>query len=158
MPCSEPFVRAHLPYFAATALRWNDCGVQGHVNNAVPFQLFDTVVNFWQIDTRLFHSANQPIRVVVSQAYDFFAEIPMTDKITVGPALDRFEASSIACRLGLFVNDVSRAAMQGEYVHVVINKATRKATPIPDFARRAADPGAEGDSVASTRASPTAHV
>jgi acyl-CoA thioester hydrolase len=58
-----------------------------------------------------------------------------------GSRWQRLGASSIAYRLGLFVNDARPAAVEGEYIHVVIDRATRKATPILDFAR-AADFGA----------------
>ena len=144
MPRSEPSIRARFPHFAPAALRWNDCDVQGHVNNTVPFQLFDTVVSFWQIDNGLFHSADQPICVVVRQACDFFTEIAMMDTVVVGLALERLGASSIAHRLGLFVNDAGTPAVQGDYVHVVIDKATRRSTEIPDFARRALQTLAQG--------------
>src|SRR5271167_2118825 len=101
----QPASRLLFPYFAAVTLRWNDVDIQGHVNNSVPFQLFDTVVSHWQIDHGLFHSPDQPICVVVRQSCDFFAEIGMMDKVAVGLALDRLGGSSIAYRLGLFVND-----------------------------------------------------
>jgi acyl-CoA thioester hydrolase len=97
---------------------------------------------------------------VVRQACDFFAEIAMMDKVIVGLALERLGASSIAYRLGLFVNDASTAAVQGEYIHVVIDKATRKATPIPDFARRALQTLAPNRESAAERsaASPNARI
>jgi acyl-CoA thioester hydrolase len=133
----EPPSRASFAYFAPVTLRWNDCDIQGHVNNSVPFQLFDTVVSFWQIENKLFHSPDQPICVVARQACNFFAEIGMMDRVVIGLALERLGSSSIAYALGLFVNDDDTAAVQGEFVHVVVDFATRNATPVPEFARRA---------------------
>jgi acyl-CoA thioester hydrolase len=129
--------REKFPYFAPVTLRWNDCDVQGHVNNTVPFQLFDTVVSFWQIENGLFHSPDQPICVVARQACNFFAEIAMMDKVVIGLAVERLGSSSIAYDLGLFVGEQSTAAVQGEFVHVVVDQHTRRTTPIPEFARRA---------------------
>jgi acyl-CoA thioester hydrolase len=131
-----PAIRSLFRCFSAVTLRWNDVDVQGHVNNSVPFQLFDTVVSHWQITNGLFHAHDQPICVVVRQSCDFFAEISMMDKVTIGLALEKVGSSSIAYRLGLFVNDTESAAVQGEFVHVVVDQQTRKPTPIPDFARR----------------------
>lgn len=142
MPRSEPSIRARFPHFAPAALRWNDCDVQGHVNNTVPFQLFDTVVSFWQIDNGLFHSADQPICVVVRQACDFFTEIAMMDTVVVGLALERLGASSIAHKLGLFVNDAGTPAVQGDYVHVVIEGNSKVNRDSRFRAACAADPGA----------------
>jgi acyl-CoA thioester hydrolase len=129
--------RSLFPYFAGVTLRWNDVDIQGHVNNSVPFQLFDTVVSHWQIESHLFHSADQPIGVIVRQSCDFFAEIGMMDRVAVGLALDRLGSTSIAYILGLFVNDADTIAVQGEFVHAVVERETRAPTPIPDFARRA---------------------
>ncbi len=133
----ERLRRCHFRHFADVTLRWNDCDVQGHVNNAVPFQLFDTVVSFWQIENGLFHSADQPICVVARQACDFFDEILMTDKVAIGLGLLRLGRTSIAYQLGLFVNANDATSVQGEFVHVVVDAATRKPAPIPDLARRA---------------------
>ncbi len=132
----EPARRAVFRHFAPVTLRWNDVDVQGHVNNSVPFQLFDTVVSHWQIENHLFHSADQPICVVVRQSCDFFAEIGMMDKVTIGLALERIGSSSITYLLGLFVNDAPTAAVQGEFVHVVVDNVTRKPVTISDGARR----------------------
>jgi acyl-CoA thioester hydrolase len=132
-----PATRSLFPYFSPVTLRWNDVDVQGHVNNSVPFQLFDTVVSHWQITNGLFHAADQPICVVVRQSCDFFAQIAMMDKVTIGLTLEKLGSSSIAYRLGLFVNDAAGAAVQGEFVHVVVDQRARTPTPIPDFARKA---------------------
>jgi acyl-CoA thioester hydrolase len=133
----RPPSRSLFPYFSAATLRWNDVDIQGHVNNSVPFQLFDTVVSHWQIENHLFHAPDQPICVVVRQSCDFFAEIGMMDKVTVGLALERLGSSSIAYVLGLFANDAELAAVKGEFVHVVVDRDGRKPTLIPDFARQA---------------------
>ena len=127
--------RARFSHFAPVTLRWNDCDAQGHVNNSVPFQLFDTVVSFWQIDNGLFHAPGQPICVVAREACDFFAEIAMRDEVVVGLAVARLGTSSIAYELGLFVGDHDAAAVRGEFVHVVVDSLTRRATPIPQAAR-----------------------
>ncbi len=133
----SPLSRSLFPHFSSVTLRWNDVDVQGHVNNSVPFQLFDTVVSRWQVENHLFHSDDQPMCVVVRQACDFFAEFGLMDAVTIGLALDRLGASSIAYRLGLFVDDADRAAVQGEFIHVAVDRADRKPTPIPEPARRA---------------------
>ena len=133
----SPPRRARFRHFAKVGLRWNDCDVQGHVNNSVPFQLFDTVVSFWQIDNGLFHAPDQPICVVARQACDFFAEIGMRDEASVGLSVTRLGTASIAYRLALFVNQDETAAVAGEFVHVVVDPLTRRATPIPERARAA---------------------
>ena len=133
----EPPQRAKFAYLAPATLRWNDCDVQGHVNNSVPFQLFDTAVSFWQIENSLFHSADQPICVVARQACDFFAEVAMMDEVVIGVAVERIGNSSIVYELGLFVGDAETAAVRGEYVHVVVDGTTRKPAPISPAARAA---------------------
>lgn len=132
----QPAQRDRFSYFAPVTLRWNDVDIQGHVNNSVPFQLFDTVVSHWLIENNLFHSPDQPICVVVRQGCDFFLEIGMMDKVTIGLAVERLGTSSINYFLGLFINGGETAAVTGEFIHVVVDSITRKATEIPEFARR----------------------
>jgi acyl-CoA thioester hydrolase len=132
----EPVQRTVFRCFVPVTLRWNDVDIQGHVNNSVPFQLFDTVVSHWQIENQLFHSVEQPICVVARQSCNFFAEIGMMDKVTVGLAFERIGSSSITYLLGLFVNDAQTSAVQGEFVHVVVDNVTSKPAPISDEARR----------------------
>ena len=125
-----PALRSSYSAFIPLSLRWNDVDKYGHVNNAVHFQLFDTAVNNWLMDHKLFQSDSGPICLVVRQACDFFREIQMNDHVTIGIGIKQVGTSSIVYAPALFTNEDASAAAQGEYIHVAIDRITRRPCPI----------------------------
>ena len=71
----------------------------------------------------------------------FFAEVGFPSTLVVGLQVTRLGRSSVTYELGLFVDPAEAAPEDagikalGHWVHVEIDAATRRPTPIPDHLR-----------------------
>lgn len=118
------------------ATRWMDNDIYGHVNNAVHYSLFDTAINGWLIDRRALDIANGPlIGLVVETGCRYFSEIVFPDLVIAGIRVGRIGTSSVQYEVGLFRNDDEIAAAEGYFVHVYVDRLTRRPTPISDHLR-----------------------
>lgn len=124
--------------------RWTDNDMFGHLNNAKYYELFDTAINGW-IGTSLDHdpTAAPWLGVVAESGCRYFAELKFPDPLTVGLGVTRLGTSSVTYRLALFASaapssgdsaDATVAAV-GHWVHVYVDRATRRPVPIPDAIR-----------------------
>ena len=125
-----PRMRGLYRFFHKIDLRWNDVDRFGHVNNAVFFELFDTAVNNWLAEVGLFQKDSDPICVVARHACDYFLEIKQSDKVEVALAIEMIGTSSLTYLPALFRFGEDRPAAQGTYVHVAVDRKTRRPTPI----------------------------
>ncbi|MEZ0213722.1 MAG: acyl-CoA thioesterase [Xanthobacteraceae bacterium] len=127
-----PLGRKDLKVFIASALRWNDIDLYGHVNNAVYFQLFDTAVCQWLIGAGLMRRANNNIFVAAHSSCDYFREVFLEDSIEVGLAIHKMGRSSVHYKMGLFRENEPHIMVQGSFVHVNVDLATRQPTQLSD--------------------------
>ncbi|MCU1537586.1 MAG: thioesterase superfamily protein [Humibacillus sp.] len=118
--------------------RWSDNDMYGHLNNAVYYELFDSAINGWQAE----HASADPLTdatqgVVAESGCAFYAEVAFPSALVVGLRVVRLGRSSVTYELGLFLDPASPGAdpaikALGHWVHVEIDAATRRPTPIPD--------------------------
>lgn len=133
--------RADYADFYPLQLRWMDNDVYGHVNNVVHYSLFDTAVNGWLMARGLLDPAtSESYGLVVETGCRYHAEMRFPDRVTAGLRVTKLGSSSVRYEVGLFVNDEDRAAAEGFFVHVYVNRATHRPTPI-EGARRTAMEG-----------------
>ena len=125
-----PLFRNRYRYFRPIELRWNDFDRFGHVNNAIFFELFDTAVNNWLTEVGLFQRDFDPMCVVARHACDYFLEIKQSDKVEVALAIETIGTSSLTYLPALFQIGEDRPAAQGTYVHVAVDRTTRRPTPV----------------------------
>jgi acyl-CoA thioester hydrolase len=112
--------------------RWADNDAYGHVNNVVYYQWFDTAVNAWLIETGLLDIvAGDPIALVVETGCTYFAALAFPQDVDVGLRVVRLGRSSIRYRIGVFASGDAEAAATGEFVHVLVDRTTRKPVAIP---------------------------
>ena len=112
--------------------RWADNDAYGHVNNTVYYEWFDSAVNAWMVDQGLLDIANgDPIALVVETRCTYAASLAFPDDVDVGLAVARLGRSSIRYRIGVFAEGSDSAAAEGEFVHVVVDRATRRSVEIP---------------------------
>ena len=125
-------------YFWQASTRWDDNDVYGHLNNTVHYKLFDTAVNGFLLDHNLldFHKG-ESVYLVVETACSYFAELAYPDRLTVGLRVASLGTSSVTYETGLFKEEDTRAAAAGHFVHVLVNKASRKPVPIGKVGRAA---------------------
>jgi acyl-CoA thioester hydrolase len=113
--------------------RWADNDAYGHVNNTVYYEWFDSVVNGWLVEQGLLDiAAGDPIALVVDTRCSYFAPLAFPRDVEVGLVVAELGRSSIRYRIGVFSAGVDVAAAQGEFVHVVVDRANRRPVPIPD--------------------------
>ena len=118
--------------------RWSDDDTYGHVNNVVHYLMFDTAVNGWLIEASGVDIRALPaIGVVVETSCQYFAELRFPEVVTAGLALERAGTSSVVYRLALFGAAHEAPAAVGRFVHVYVDRDTRKPVPIPDVIRNA---------------------
>jgi acyl-CoA thioester hydrolase len=118
--------------------RWSDNDIYGHLNNTVHHALADAAVNAWMIEAGVLDiHAGARIGLMVENGFRYFAEMAYPDPVVAGVGVTRIGASSVRWEIGLFRGDEPTAAAQGFFVHVYVDRATRKPIPL-DAATRAA--------------------
>jgi acyl-CoA thioester hydrolase len=135
-------VTAHLRPSDFTVLRtvptrWADEDVYGHVNNAVHYQLFDTAVNGWLIDAVGDVRGLPALGVVAETGCRYVGELHFPEVITVGIACERLGERSVVYYLVLFGERQEAPVAIGKFVHVYVDRDTRRPVPVPEAVQRA---------------------
>ena len=121
--------------------RWTDNDMFGHLNNAVYYELFDTAINAWLGTTAGVDPVTAPwLGVVAESGCRYFAELQFPDPLVVGLAVTRLGTSSVTYRLAVFAppddsGDPKAVAAVGHWVHVYIDRTTRRPVAIPEVIR-----------------------
>jgi len=134
--------KAAYRHFLPITTRWMDNDVYGHVNNVVYYSYFDTVVNEYLIRAGVLDVEHgETIGLVVETQCNYFGPLVFPERVDAGLRVARLGASSVRYEIGLFrENDVQPAA-QGHFVHVYVDRATRRpVSALPDALRAALAP------------------
>jgi acyl-CoA thioester hydrolase len=116
--------------------RWADNDMFGHLNNAVYYQLFDTAINAWITTSTGVDPLNIPeLGIVAESGCRFFSELAFPESLEVGLAVTRLGRSSVTYRLGVFKAAQRSIAALGHWVHVYVDRDSRRPVPIPDAIR-----------------------
>jgi acyl-CoA thioester hydrolase len=135
---SNSNARAVYRHFQRIPTRWMDNDVYGHVNNVVYYSYFDTVVNQYLIEQGALDIARSEVfGLVVETSCQYFAPITFPDLVNTGLRVTRLGNSSVRYEIGIFRNDEERASAQGYFIHVYVDRATRRPTPLPADLRAA---------------------
>jgi len=125
-------------HFQSIPTRWMDNDVYGHVNNVVYYSYFDTVVNQYLIEQRVLNiETSKVIGLVVETRCQYFASITFPDVVHAGLRVAKLGNSSVRYEIGLFRNDEQAASAQGNFIHVYVDRANRRATSLPADLRAA---------------------
>jgi acyl-CoA thioester hydrolase len=115
-----------------------DNDAYGHVNNVVHYSYFDTVVNEWLIRRGLLDvEKGDVIGLVVETGCHYFEPLTYPETVTAGLRVAHVGNSSVRYEIALFGEGRERAAAQGHFVHVYVDRATRRPTALPEAWRRA---------------------
>lgn len=113
-----------------------DNDAYGHMNNVVHYSLFDTAVNRWLVENGLLDiREGERIGLVVETGCRYFAEMAFPDIVTAGIRVGKLGTSSVRYEVGLFRNDDNLAAAEGFFVHVYVERQTRRPLPLDETAR-----------------------
>jgi len=131
------------PVHVCATTRWADNDMFGHLNNAVYYQLFDSAINGWLINTARIDVLAAPyIGVVAESGCRFYREVGFPRPMTIGLRVMRMGRSSVTYQLGIFGAGIDSAATEpvaavGHWVHVYIDRNSRGSIPIPEQLRSA---------------------
>ncbi len=152
----QALTRSDFGYFAALTTRWADNDIYGHVNNVMYYSFFDTTANRYLIEHGgLDIHDGDIIGLVVDSGCSYFAPIAFPDQLQGALRVAHLGKSSVRYELAIFkVPDASNmanettennaateldqmAVAQGHFVHVFVDRITRKPVAIPEQMRAA---------------------
>ena len=118
--------------------RWMDNDAYGHVNNVVYYSWFDTVVNAWLIEQGLLDIPHgNPIGLVVETGCRYNRSVAFPEIVEAGLRIAKLGNSSVRWEVGLFTAGHEAPAAEGHFVHVYVDRETRRPAPLPDAWRQA---------------------
>jgi acyl-CoA thioester hydrolase len=123
--------RADYSAFSTLTTRWADNDIYGHMNNAVHYQMFDTAVNSYLLENgALDLKLGTTVFLVVETGCQYFSELAFPDRICAGIKVRTLGRSSVTYNVGLFRGEDNIAAAQGHFVHVNVDRVTRRPAQI----------------------------
>lgn len=130
--------RARYVFFVSIPTRWMDNDIYGHVNNAVYYAYFDTVINRYLIaEGGLDIAGGSTIGLCVESRCRYRKPIAFPGDVDAGLRVAKVGRSSVTYEVGIFARGEEQAAADGAFVHVFVDRTTRRATPIPEPVRSA---------------------
>jgi acyl-CoA thioester hydrolase len=117
--------------------RWADNDVYGHVNNVVHYAFMDTVINTWLIAAGLDIQAGQQIGLCVESHCNYRASVSFPDALDAGLRVGHLGRSSVRYEVGFFQEGSDEVVADGHFVHVFVDRTTRKPVEIPAHLRTA---------------------
>lgn len=129
----EPFrARADYAAFRSITTRWADNDIYGHVNNVVYYGWFDTAVNAHLIDAGVLDiHGGGVIGLVVETGCRYARPLAFPQVIEAGIRAAHIGTSSVRYEVGLFAEGEGEAAAEGFFIHVYVDRETRRPVPLP---------------------------
>lgn len=117
----------------AIPVRWADCDAYGHVNNAIYYAMMDQVVTVYIVETGVIAMEVSPsIGLCVSSACEFHQSLEFPEIVDARLRVGRIGSKSVRYEVGLFKHDIREPAATGHFVHVYVDRATRKPVNLTD--------------------------
>jgi acyl-CoA thioester hydrolase len=130
--------RGDYPHFLSIPTRWMDNDIYGHVNNVVYLSYFDTLVNEHLIRAGGLDIQHGPaIGLVVETSCRFHKPLSFPEVIDAGLRVASLGNASVRYEIALFRQREAEPAATGHFVHVWVDRAHRRPTPVPEPVRAA---------------------
>ena len=138
----QPHRRGDYPHAREITTRWMDNDAYGHVNNVVYYSFFDTAVNGWLIERgALDIERSTVVGLVVETGCQYFAPLSYPQPVTAALRVAHIGRSSVRYEIALFAPGEDTAAAQGHFIHVYVERASRRpVASLPDGLKRALEP------------------
>ena len=118
--------------FVPLTTRWMDNDLYGHLNNVVYYSLFDSAVNGVLIEAGALDIARgEVIGLVVESQCSFFTPLAFPQPVEAGVRVARLGGSSVSYEVGIFAAGGAQTAARGRFVHVYVDRASRRPVPLP---------------------------
>jgi acyl-CoA thioester hydrolase len=128
--------RDSFPVFRGITTRWMDNDAYGHVNNVVYYAWFDTTVNAYLIEHGVLDpNAGDVVGVVVETLCRYHDSVSFPEPVEAGLRVERIGTSSVRYEIGIFKVGAELASADGHFVHVYVDRETRRPVPVPDAVR-----------------------
>jgi len=132
----QPEPRSAYRAFRTIGTRWADNDVYGHVTNVVYYSWFDTAVNAHLIEQgALDIHTGSTIGLVIETQCNYFAPLAFPENVEAGIRVSRLGASSVRYEVGLFAQGAAQTAARGHFIHVYVDRETRRPAPLPEKLR-----------------------
>ncbi|HEY5579595.1 MAG TPA: thioesterase family protein [Rhodoferax sp.] len=128
----QPAPRSAYRVFRSISTRWMDNDAYGHVNNVVYYSWFDTAVNAYLIEQGVLDiHRGDTIGLVIETQCNYFSPLAFPQTVEAGIRVARLGASSVRYEVGLFAQGEPLTAARGHFIHVYVDKQSRRPTPLP---------------------------
>ncbi len=108
------------------------------MNNAVYYEYVDATVNAWLIREGGLRVPDGPVVALAAESgCVYFASLGFPEPVETGLGLFRLGRSSISWRVGLFAPGEAAAAAEARFVHVCVDRDSRRPVPVPESLRAA---------------------
>ena len=133
MSRETPARRSRFKVWRKFTTRWADNDAYGHVNNTIFYQWFDSAVNAWLVEQGMLdiESGRSDRAWLSRRAARTSRRSTFRRHVEIGLAVAELGRSSIRYRIGVFATEPIRRRPQGEFVHVVVDRATRRPVEMP---------------------------
>jgi acyl-CoA thioester hydrolase len=136
VPPTDPERAERYATFVPITTRWMDNDVYGHVNNVVFYSYFDTAANHVLIHQGgLDPLASEIIALVVESKCTYHRPLAYPDPLRAGVRVDKLGQRSVTWGIGIFREGNDVAAAAGQFVHVFVERASRRPVAIPAHIR-----------------------
>ena len=126
------------PHRRAISTRWNDNDVYGHVNNVEYYSFFDTVINEYLIaDGGLDIGGDDVIGLCAESHCAFHGALAFPGTVEAGLRVAHLGRTSVRYEIALRAEGAPEPAATGWFVHVFVDRGTRRPAEIPPRLRAA---------------------
>lgn len=109
-----------------------DNDIYGHVNNVTYYSYFDSAVNRYLIEAGVLDiHGGEVIGLVVETHCNYFAPLAFPRSVDAGIRVTKVGSSSVRYEIGLFDEGQALSAAIGHFVHVYVDRETRRPTSLP---------------------------
>jgi len=134
----QPRPRDAYRHFLPITTRWMDNDVYGHVNNVVYYSYFDTIINRVLVEEGgLDVARGEAIGLCVESQCRYLAAATYPEELEGGLVVRKLGTSSVRYELAIFRARKDELCAYGHFVHVFVDRAARRPTPIPPKLRAA---------------------
>lgn len=125
--------RAAYAHFSTITTRWMDNDIYGHVNNVTYYSYFDTAVNRYLIEAGVLDiHKGDVIGLVIETHCNYFASLEFPKNVDAGIRVAHIGKSSVRYEIGLFDEGEPMSAAVGHFVHVYVDRSTRRPVTLPE--------------------------
>jgi acyl-CoA thioester hydrolase len=124
-------------YWTPITTRWMDNDPYGHVNNVQYYSFFDTVVTQWLVQEAGFDPHHDDVIGLCAESRCVFhAPLVFPGTVSAGLRVGHIGRASVRYEIALFGEDGDGAAAEGHFVHVFVDRRSRRSHDIPAPIRR----------------------